>query len=265
MNMSKTAKTDERNSKPWEHHFALLSLIVSAIAVVLSQLPPIHTLFQRSRLEALPADIVTLEEAFGYPYFQWFIQFRNSGKAPGIIGRVELALVDAKSMTVTRRLPADMYVPPPNGPDPAMTPIILGDITVAAFGSWENVLLFNPQQDPADQRQFRMFLARTNHTEDEIQRLVDSALTNLTKRLRPTSYYLVMVAHDKSSDQSVIIKTFRLEILNSDLEFVQDRVRDKLRDILKGNRPTAPVPLILHLSPVQDKALRRRLEKLATD
>jgi hypothetical protein len=151
---------------PFYQDWTFWAVIIATLAIILSQLPPIHLLFKDSRLEVEPYSRVSIYHKIGNPNASLHLLITNVGGRDVRIKRIILKLKrDGKDIA---QLPAQNYYQNP------------GDKTTVLFTGF----LLKPNEDWAHTATFLNYFSRTD---EKKYRNAESNLRNdiLMKRALP--------------------------------------------------------------------------------
>ena len=137
------------NSTPFYLDWQFWSAVVAAIAVLLSQLPPLHVLLRKARLSCEAFSRMHITHKVGNANAQWHLIIENTG---GRSLRVKaISLIFRKAGGVAFELPAQSYLRTPDSTDAVMfTPFRL-----APGEEWAHIITFFDLFTRDDEKQYR--------------------------------------------------------------------------------------------------------------
>lgn len=131
------------------------SAVVAAVALLLSQLPPIHVLLRRARIRCEVFSRIHITHTLGNPNSQWHLIVENLGGAPIRIKSV--LLVFKRSGAQEFELPAQNYLRTPEAKEPVMlTPFVL-----KPGEEWSHIVNFFQMFTRDDTKQYRALQSAT--------------------------------------------------------------------------------------------------------
>lgn len=126
------------------------SAVIALIALVLSQLPPLHILFRRSRIELTPFKRMNLWHRLGNPNCSLLLVIHNVGGRPVHLDGMELEF--QKDGQIAFVLPAQSYWPS-EVQNPTEVPFTR--IHLKAGDTWRNVIHFYRELGRSDENRAR--------------------------------------------------------------------------------------------------------------
>lgn len=146
----------------WHRIETVTAVVVSVLALVLSQLPPLHTYFSKPGIAiSLPSRPV-ISHRFGHLYAYCFVQAFNQGNAAGRIQNMRLYITKKDSGGTKQVLTATSIRDYSNARErirPLDLP--LGEVTVQPGQNWQAEVIFTPAMSTKDEEEVARF-------EDEI-------------------------------------------------------------------------------------------------
>jgi hypothetical protein len=125
------------------------AVIVAAIAIVLSQLPPVHLLFRRARLDIEPYSRIHISHKIGNPNVQLHLILSNVGgrnvRVKGIAIRIRR---DGKDVAV---LPAQNYLQNPTD----KSTVLLTSFSLKPKEEWAHIVNFLSYFSREDEKKYR--------------------------------------------------------------------------------------------------------------
>jgi hypothetical protein len=131
----------------FERKLATLSLVISLLAVVLSQFHPLYTFLDKPKLAGAVNPEIMVTHSWGGISLNLYLRLANTGRATGTVNRVEMFLEKAEPTSYRKRLPVNWYVSTPAtlAPGETQTQLPFGPHDIAPDGRWENfVIAFEP-------------------------------------------------------------------------------------------------------------------------
>jgi hypothetical protein len=131
----------------FERKLATLSLVISLLAVVLSQFHPLYMFLDKPKLSGTVNPDIVVSHSWGSINLNLYLRMANTGRATGTITRVETLLEKADNTSYRKRMPVEVYVSTPAtlavGETQAQLPF--GPHDISPDGRWENyVIAYEP-------------------------------------------------------------------------------------------------------------------------
>jgi hypothetical protein len=141
---------------------AWLSLGVSVVAVVLSQLPPLRTFVSSAKLDVDLNRNLQVRHIVGDIDLLPYVQISNSGSAPGVIGTIEIIITRKDTPSFKKVLTAQSYFLKPTsvGLNQTPTAIPFGRIAVPPHETWDTYAEFF--ETPSSARRIEMARMQSN-------------------------------------------------------------------------------------------------------
>jgi len=213
---------------------SIAALVVSGIAVALSQVHPLYTYLDKPKLGMSVTPTLQIYHVWGNLGLTPFIQVSNSGKAAGTMTRIEMLLERKGDSSFKYRLASQTYYLKPTSLAPGQIPtqVPFGPFTVAPDTSWESFVNFyrpfsKEQQDriatlgstmDAQLRdQFRPGDPTPKRIRPELhQDVVKFSETNLAG-FGLGEYYLLVLAWADGQTKPIVAKCFSFSVFEADL------------------------------------------------
>jgi hypothetical protein len=126
------------------------SAVVAALALVLSQLPPVYVLLRRTRLRCETFSRMHLTHHVGNPSAQWHLIIENTG---GRAVRVKaISLIFSKTGGILFELPAQNYLRTPD----AAENVLLTPFRLSPGDEWAHIVNFFPLFSRDDDKEYRL-------------------------------------------------------------------------------------------------------------
>lgn len=172
---------------------AWLSLAVSVVAVILSQLPPLRTFISSAELDIDLNRNLQIRHIVGDIDLLPYVQISNSGSAPGVIGTIELVVTRKDTPSFKKVLTAQSYFLKPTsvGLNQTPTAIPFGRIAVPPHETWDTYAEFF--ETPSSAR--RIEIAR-------MQSKVSEQIQDAIKMISPPNSKLAEISPELFSELS---------------------------------------------------------------
>lgn len=136
-------------ASPFYFDWQFWSAIVAALALALSQLPPIHILLRRPRLRCETFSRLHLTHKVGYPIAQWHLILENTG---GKVVRIkDISLRFSRTGSSSFELPAQNFLRKPESQDAVM----LTPFRLAPGEEWAHIVNFFGLFSRDDEKNYR--------------------------------------------------------------------------------------------------------------
>ncbi len=235
---------------PFYLDWSFWAVIVAAIAIILSQLPPIHIIVRRAKIEMELYSRILVTHKVGNPNIQLHLILTNVGGRSVRIRSISLSLKrDGKEIGV---LPAQNYLENPND----KTNVLLTSFELKSKDEWAHIVNFLNYFSRTDEKKYRnaeVLLKNDIQSKrilpDNKDRLVEADSKNVTALLEmfnekfvwfPGDYELSVLA--MTSDKKVnALKNYRFTLFESDSSELS-KVKDdyKLGDGIYWNSENHP-------------------------
>ena len=136
-------------SAPFYQDWQFWSAIVATVALLLSQLPPLHILFRRAGLKCEAFSRIHLTHRIGNPNAQWHLIIENTGGKPVRVKSIALQFRRNGSGIIT--LQAQSYLRTPD----AQETVIFTPFRVGQSEEWAHVINFFNLFSRDDEKEFR--------------------------------------------------------------------------------------------------------------
>lgn len=225
------------DSSPLYLDWTFWAFVVAAIALILSQLPPLKTLFRRSRLTLHAHGQIAVGHHLGNAIVQLHLVLSNQGPRPIRVQSIELEI--RRNDRDVMRLPANGYYETSN----AKEALILTPFVIVPDGDWShiaNCFAYLPQDEERQVQNLKEALRqniqarRAGLPADHPDVEADVALVQTAQTVFDGHFpwrqgeYDVTVSVSLSSDKSPLQRHFRFTLYESDIE--------SLRSITQGYR-----------------------------
>jgi hypothetical protein len=137
---------------PFFSDWGFWAVVIAAVAVLLSQLPPVRDLLRRTRIQVDPYDRLTLTHWLGNPNIHWFLQLRNTGGRKVRIESINLRLSSDHEAGFEVR--AQSFAPPDN----STASFLFTPLTLKPDQEWASVVHFFRPFSAADERATNQFI-----------------------------------------------------------------------------------------------------------
>lgn len=87
----------------------MVPVLISVLAIFLSQIPPVHVLFERAKIEVDLGTSATILDNWGSIIFQPYLILHNSGKGHGVVKSVEIEIKSMSQGSQIGVLPVQNY------------------------------------------------------------------------------------------------------------------------------------------------------------
>ncbi|MCL5266865.1 MAG: hypothetical protein M1469_02030 [Bacteroidetes bacterium] len=142
----------------WHRIETIVAVVVSVLALVLSQFPPLHTYFSKPGIVITLPSRPVISHRFGYLFAYCFVQAFNQGDAPGRIEKIRLYIAKKDSTGPKQVLTATSirdYSNAREGGRPLDLP--LGEVTIQPGENWQAQLVFTPTMSTKEEEEVARF------------------------------------------------------------------------------------------------------------
>ena len=133
---------------PWDKHAAIWSTLLSLIAIILSQLPPITTWVAHREVKSELSRFVTFPTNIGIPSLELFLKLENSGNRPASISDIKISLRYPNG--TEKEMPAEYYTRT-NEADGSQQFYPIANNTLGSGQTWAALVTFSPMHTPSDE------------------------------------------------------------------------------------------------------------------
>jgi hypothetical protein len=219
----------------WKFWLAAVSLTVSVVAIILSQLPPLRVLFRRGKLDIEAYSRMALTHKIGNPIAQMHLIISNAGPREVKVKGIELHF--QRDTEDRFPLPAQTYLQPPSGSDA----VLLTSFKIKPDEEWEHDVNFFGLPSRKEEKEYRQFeanltrdiaekrkaLADQNDIVSADQENVQPLIKSFDEKFRWFSgeYYLTLQIQTEPAKAS-ISKQYRITLFESDYEALKDSCDD---------------------------------------
>lgn len=212
--------------------WALAPIVISIVAVVLSQMKPLYTYFEKPNLDLVVGRNMTLFETWGNLTANLFVQLVNKGGAGGVVERMDI-FIKSKDTGYAHVMPAQTYYLQPEAisRNEIVAQIPFSNITVpsdtiwsgfiASFSSWSRTQsatiseITKKTQIEINSKYVPNGPAVTIGT-DLMSRIRDFTRGNLG-RFDIGEYQLLVLAWSQGSNTPTLRKAFNFSVFESDV------------------------------------------------
>ena len=184
---------------PWYKQTTVWAVIISVVAIVFSQVPPIITWIPRDDLKVEIGSRIDLPNNIGIPGYQFLIDLENNGNRSRTVSsfRLEVVYPSGKAKLIF----ADSYVR--LSAQSVIQKFAITTIKLDAGGGWSETVLFHPQYSPTEEEEMY-------HLEMEITQSISAKIQSMADKYRSN----IMVEADErlvAEAKSFFNRTFDLE------------------------------------------------------
>jgi hypothetical protein len=205
--------------------FSFWAALVAAIAIILSQLPPVHLWFRKARLDIEPYSRIAIMHKVGNPNAQLHLILTNSGgrsiRVKGITLKIRR---DGKDVAI---LPAQNYL---QNPDDKST-VLFTSFPLKPKEEWAHIVNFLNYFSRADEKKYRSMesklreniveLVKLPENKDRIVEVEDKFVSPFIEMFNEKfiwnpGEYEVAILVNTTSEKANIEKKYRFTIFESD-------------------------------------------------
>jgi hypothetical protein len=239
----------------WKFLLGAFSLTVSIVAVILSQLPPLHILLRRAKLDIEAYDSLLLMHRVGNPVAQMHLIISNTGGKEIRVKGIDLHFRHDSGDRFT--LPAQGYLQAPNDSNF----VLLTSFRLVPNQEWGHIVNFFMRFARKEEKEYRQLEANLKddifqkrsalEDKDVVVSADEKAVQPLLKffrekfRWQPGEYELTVEVRAEPAKASVS-KRYRITLFESDSKELEDHCDDYKYGwgvFLGSSRPNLFVPL----------------------
>jgi len=249
---------EEAVSVPFYLNWSLWAVVIAAIAIVLSQMPPIQTLVRRAKVEMELYSRIHITHKVGNPNVQLHLMLTNvGGRSVRIKGTTLTLKRDGKDIAV---LPAQNYL---QNPDDNKTTVMFTSFALKSKEEWAHIVNFLNYFSRPDEKKYKSAeallkddLFEKRELPENKDRLVEAEESHVSKFIDmfnekfvwlPGEYEL-RVSVEASDEKANTSKNYRFTLFESDSDELSRAKEDyKLGDGIywdSGNHPGVIVQIV---------------------
>ena len=143
---------------------AWLSLGVAALAVVLSQFPPLMTYYASPEFELVADSPINVSHNLGEIVLSPYLQIKNSGDAEGTVSKIELIVSKKGDSSFKKGMRAQIYYLKPSAISPGQLPVQIpfSNISIQPGETWEAYVDFFKAHDVSRRGKIAEFRERVS-------------------------------------------------------------------------------------------------------
>ncbi len=222
----------------WYKQTSVWGVVISVIALALTQLPPVGTWITRTKIEVELSKRVGLGNAIGIPGYQIFLNLKNGSNRTVDVAKFHLNLTYPTG--ARKRIEAQTYVKAISGQNfPQEFPMTA--ISIGVGTNWSEMVSFYPAFSPSDDEELgthRLRISQSIFSKAQGQpqqfaqlvaadsQVVDPAIKFFTRKfdLEKGTYKVVLEAVVNGS--SVTLKEFTFTLYDYHIETLRSQVQD---------------------------------------
>jgi hypothetical protein len=271
----------EHTPKRFAIKTAVWPIIISAAALVLSQLPPIASLFKRPRLSAELAPNAQLSHTFGHIQMFPYLEILNSGSAQGVVSYGKLLVENTADTSYRQTMGIQSYT----AKDQSGTQFPFIQIPVRDGDKWEyNVNCYTDltREALASNANIRSLIQtylatpkpfsvrwgpmqNTTTLPDTVESSIYDSVKNESNRnlatFKPGNYYLLLLLWTDQSSTPAIKKCYSFTILPQEMGLL-DRITAGYRKGEGITKPLTAAGIPITFVAIDDPAI---VEKILSD
>lgn len=217
-----------------QKHLALISLVVSLAAVLLSQFRPLYTWLDQPEIDFTLPRRLQVDHYFGHWRLATFCQIRNVGRATGRILKVEAMLTQPSKTDYRYYLIADYYTDPDPGAPGRGRTLPVNNVMLRPDETWQKRITFQPPNIQPDENKIiamrREILAGNPATGASLT----SSVVQNGKQIEPGEYLLFVVLSQDRTPLRKLTHAFKFRLnsdhvdaLHADMSAIVDRITQK--------------------------------------
>lgn len=230
-----------------------LALVVSIVAVLLSQFKPLYTYLEKPEIDAFIGRNAAIYENWGHVQANFYIQLVNKGNAAGIVRKVEFFL-NHKSSGLQKLLKGQSYYLQPGaiGSNETVSQIPFSNISIEPKGVWSSFVNSFPDYPKSQEKKVAELTLRVEQdlnlkiipsgrpvtiNEGLFDEIVSFTRSNANGFVQGEYTLLALVWIDQEKSPS-LKKGFSFSIYESDIA----KLRAKEREMRFGGGIIYPIP-----------------------
>lgn len=238
---------------------------IAIIAIILSQFRPLYQYFETANLDCfIPEDFIFVDHYYGMPYFQAFVQMKNTGKITGTVSKfvVYITREDKNIKPITIK-PTSYIVQPERQGDRAKV-MPFGEITLSPGQIWENVVIIRNSL-PREAEYIKREIVRQNKDGNKV--LYSKFLKIIKENYKvyqEGKYYIIATFWEPNKRKPTVIKGYQFTLNKKDIEYLRKTVEQpELRKEYKKNR--IPVSLKIPIYKVQSEKINKVIKPVLSE
>lgn len=218
---------------PWYLDWTFWTMAVAAIALILSQFPPLIQLIKRSRLEIDSYNTISITHTMGNPNATLYLSLHNIGGRGIKINSIEFQFTHADGDTFT--IPAQAYFPSLE----SKNSVILPPFRIRAQEAWEHSVQFFKRFNRDDEKLYRLLVSNLKSDivakkslqenkeimieaeQEHVNPIID--FYHARNKWKAGEYNLLITAHVVPTSAS-ISKAFRFTLFETDANLLKSYI-----------------------------------------
>jgi hypothetical protein len=230
----------------FERRLSFISLIVSLLAVVLSQFHPLYTFLDKPKLGGSVNPDFSITHQYGSLSLTLYLHLTNNGRATGTVTRVETLIEKADDSGYRKRMPVQTYFTPlpTYTVGEAQNPLPFGARDIVPDARWENYV--NAYEMPTKDEQTHMnslimqvqkqlndqirapHSDKPNYFPNEPYRIDDKLYDELTSTVRKNlggfgmgEYTLLLMLWDDKAEKPFSVSCYSFSVFEADIQILE--------------------------------------------